>query len=199
MISLTPDLCLLLAPSETYRAIAGLPAGSAARTWWRALSRAAAAAALAGTTTAVAATGRISWALALSGAACWSFLAILQIVTAAAVIVPSNRGVGFPPHRAIELFFFGHAAWSLWLLLAAAFLFAAPGAIRHDIILLTALVPFIWTAVVVFAFFRHVLQLERRHAATRTAIHQALTFLVIILYVGWAVQLWPRVLGLQAP
>jgi hypothetical protein len=190
------DLRLLVAPSETYRKIGESPADSRAALS-RAVARVVAPAIIAGITTAVAATGRISWSLAATGAACWSFLAPLQIVTAAAVILPANRRVTFP--RALELFFLGHAAWSLWLVLSAAVLLVAPGGVPLDAVLLSALVPLVWTAIVIRAFFREVLQLERRRAAMWTAIHQALTVLVIVLYVGWAVQLWPRVLALRAP
>ena len=173
-----------------------LPANTAAA-WWRALARIVAPAMLAGMATAAAATGRISWSLAMTGAACWSFIGPLQALTAAAVILPSNRRVPFP--RALELFFVGHAAWSSWLVSSAAVLVAAPAALPLDAVLLSALVPLVWTAIVIYAFFRQVLQLERWRAATWTAIHQALTALVMVLYVGWAVQLWPRLLGLQAP
>jgi hypothetical protein len=202
-LSVTPDLRLLVAPSETYRAVAQAAAGDPSHAWSRAVARASGAAVIAGITTAAAATGRITWSLALSGALCWSFIAVVQMTAAAAVIAPSTRGKGARQGpslpRAIELFFFGHAAWSLWLLLSAAFLVAVPGLARTDIVVATAVLPFAWTAVVVFAFFRQVLQLERVNAAIWTAIHQSLTALVFLLYVGWAVQLWPRLLATRIP
>jgi hypothetical protein len=149
-------------------------------------------AAIAGIATTVSATGRISWALALSGALCWSLLTVLQAATAAAVVLPSVSGTG--RSRALALFFLGHAAWSLWLLIGAIAVFASPRFILN-VVLLSGLVPFVWTAIVVHAFFRHVVGLDRGRAMALTAIHQALTLLVIFLYFGWAVQLWPRVVA----
>ncbi len=193
MDNLTPDLRLLLAPSATYRSIAAQPAATVSRAWMRVAARALIPAAIAGVATTISATGRISWSLALSGALCWSLLTVLQAATAAAVVAPSVRGT--ERARAFDLFFLGHAGWSLWLLVAAAAVFAAPLVVPLNLVLLSVLVPFVWTAFVVQAFFRHVVGLDRRRAIVRTAIHQTLTVLVILIYVGWAVQLWPRLIA----
>jgi hypothetical protein len=189
--TLSPELRVLAAPFARYReAVSGASPDSSSL-----VPRAAVAAAFTafviGTCTAITATGRVSWRLALSGAICWSFVPILQLLTAAAVL-PSRAVV--PRRRALELFFLGHAAWSLWLLAAAASLVA--GVARTDVVLVTGVVPAVWTSVVVYAFCREVLGLTARRAAARTLAHQTLTCLLIVLYVAWAVQLWPRVLSL---
>ena len=194
MIRPTPELRLLWAPSETYRALAahdGMRPGVPLAT----IARVCVPAAVGGICTAVSATGRITWGRALSAAACWMLLPVLQLITSLAIVVPSRRGVRIT--RAIDLFFRGHAAWSLWLLAAAALLFAAPETVRQSFILYTAAVPFAWTAVLTFAFCRHVLGLDPRRAAVRTAIHLALTGVAILLYVAWAVALWPRIIAAQ--
>jgi hypothetical protein len=197
LIRLTHDLRLLRAPSATYRALAAGPAVATRRAWLRAGARAAVAAALVGIATSVAATERITWSLAVSGAIIWSFAAVVLAITGAAIILPEGRRVSLP--HAIELFLVGHGAWSLWLLGAAASVFAlSPGA-GQDLIALTAFVPAVWTAVVIFWFCREVLGLDAGQAAMRTAIHQALLSLAIVIYVGWAVQLWPRLLSLRIP
>ncbi len=148
---------------------------------------------IAGVVTGLSATGRVSWSLLGSGLICWSFLAAVQLVTAAVLIGREGQSIGYT--RAFELFFLGHAAWSLWLILASAYLFAAPLP-YESLLLVTAIVPAGWTAVVIFSYCRVVLGLSARRAARRTAAHQGLTFLVIATYVGWAIQLWPRVLAI---
>ena len=140
------------------------------------------------------ATGRISWSLALSGTACWSLLSVLQLITAAAVVFPHPGRVDVP--RAIDMFFLGHGAWSLWLLAAATLVFVSPIELPPYAIVFSAAIPFACTAILTFAFCRHVLGLERRPAVVRTVVHQVLTAVVIVIYVGWAMQLWPRVLSL---
>jgi hypothetical protein len=190
--SLTPAVRLLLEPSATYRSLSAQPAGAAARVWARAVGRGLIPAGIAGITTAVSATGRITWSLALSGALCWSLLTVLQAATATLVVSPTSVALG----RGLDLFFLGHAAWTLWLLVCAAAVFAMPRTVPLDLVLLSALVPFAWTSIVVQAFFREVAGLDRGRAISRTVIHQALTFLAILLYVGWAVQLWPRLVSL---
>jgi len=152
---------------------------------------------VAGIATSVTATGRITWGLALSGAACWTLIPLLQLITSTAVVAASRGRVDIL--RALEIFFTGHAAWSLWLIAAAALLFAAPDFIRQGIVLYTAVVPFVWTAVMTYAFCRQVLGLDPRRAAAKTAIHQALTAAAIVAYVAWAVALWPRILALRIP
>jgi hypothetical protein len=196
VIQLTPDVRLLWAPSATYRGAIAERADTSIGTWGSLAVRLITPAAIAGIATAMTATGRITWSLALSGTLCWTLLAILQTITAAAVILPSRRDVGLP--RAIELFFAGHAPWSLWLIGASAIIVFAPG-LRVDAVLITASVPFVWTAFVTFGFARHVLGLGRRAAVIRTFVHQCLTSAVIALYVGWAVQIWPRLLSLLTP
>jgi hypothetical protein len=197
VITPTSGLRLLSSPAATYRALAPHAAASARPAWASVLARAAGAAAIVGIATAITATGRIDWQLAVSGTAGWSFVAILQLAAAAVAIAAA--GQRRPTAVALDLFFAAHAAWSLWLLAAAAFLAAAPPALgRLDAVLATAVVPFVWTAVVVFAFFRVVLRLERRAAVLGAVLHQILIVTMVLLYFAWAVQLWPRILGAQA-
>jgi hypothetical protein len=195
LIEITPELRLLRAPSATYRALAS--GELHARLVVAVVARMLVPALVAGIATSVTATGRITWGLALSGAACWTLIPLLQLITSMAVVAPSRHSVRIL--RALEIFFTGHAAWSLWLIVAAALLFAAPGTIRQGIVLYTAVVPFVWTAFMTYAFCRQVLGLDPRRAAARTAIHQTLTAAAIVAYVAWAVALWPRIVAMQIP
>ena len=229
MIRLTPEARLLGAPFRTYHVLARDGARSAAGGWTRVLLLVVLCAAIAGTATAAAATGRISWSLALSGTACWLPLIALQLITAACVILPVSRRASTPaplhsgtlaPSPAFAkapagkhpgtlapwhsstlffLFFRGHAPWSLWVLAVCAFMFAAPALASDDVIMVTGLVPLAWTAVLVCAYFREVLGLRRRAALIATLVHQLLTTAAIVAYIAWAVQLWPRLLALRLP
>jgi hypothetical protein len=195
LIQFTPDVRLLWAPAATYREIYSAAAAPLQASRWSLAARASVAPTIAGVATGVSATGRVSWSLVLSGIVCWSFLAAIQCLTAAMLIGRRGRSIGY--WRAFELFFLGHAAWSLWLIAAGAYLLVAPEPVRREeLVILTAIVPLSWTAVLIFAYCREILRLDRKPAAMRTAVHQSLTVLIIVAYVAWAIQLWPRLLAL---
>jgi hypothetical protein len=197
LIHPTRALRLIRAPLATYRESAAPFDLAASGSWVRALGRVLAPVAIIGIATSVAATGRTSWALVLSGTVCWSFVGILQLTTAAMLIASSRRNLRWP--RAFELFFLAHAPWSLWLLALTAAIVALPIARQYlNVILLTFLLPGVWSAAVIFAFCREILQLDSRRAAIATALHQVVTYTLIVAYIAWAVQLWPRVLSLRA-
>ena len=190
---MSADWRVMVAPGREYQALC---VRRDPESWLRALARPALVAVVIGAATAVPATGHVTWSLILSGAVCWSFAVLAQIGTAGMLIRSPSA---ITRARAIDLFFLGHAPWSWWLLGVAAVLVSVPAAGRHqNVIAITALVPAVWTAAVIFAFCRQVLQLDRKQAAVRTVLHQALTLLMIVLYFGWAVQLWPRVLASMA-
>src|SRR5687767_14667676 len=129
---ISTDLRLLRGPAATYRECVAQTRASQPP----ALSifvRAALPAGIAGIATAIAATGRITWSLALSGGICWSFVSLVQLATAVAVVAPGVARAELG--RAIELFFLGHAAWSLWLIAVAALLPAAPVIGGLDVVL----------------------------------------------------------------
>ena len=197
MVKFAPDVRLLWAPSATYDELVRLPERSPAGSWFRAALRVAIPAAVAGIVTSVMATGRISWSLAVSGTVCWSILSLVQVLTAATVLLGRPRRLGLA--RAIDLFFLGHGAWSLWLLASATAVFVSPSLVPPYAIIFGAAIPFVCTGVVLSAYCRRVLGWERRSAAIRALVHQALSAVIIVLYVGWAVQLWPRLLSLRIP
>jgi hypothetical protein len=82
------------------------------------------------------------------------------------------------------------------MICASAYLYAVPSA-RTDWVIMTAIVPAVWTAAIIAAYCREVLQLSRERAIVKTGVHQGLTFLVSAAYFAWAVQLWPRVLAIM--
>lgn len=145
-----------------------------------------------GASAAMAATGRVTPALLLSTTLCWSFVVVLQGVIALPLIAgPARRTVGLA--RALDLYFAGHAPWSLWMLAVVAW---APSPIGRPLTpaLVAGLVPLVMTPRIISAFFQEVLELDPRHAMSRAAAQQALTWLTFAILYGTAVQLLPRVL-----
>ena len=193
MIQLTPDLRLLWAPFATYRQIRTESAD--ARASWRVLLvRIFTAPVIAGIAAGVSATNRVSWSLFLSGLVCWSFVCAVQCLNAFLLIGRHGKEIGYL--RALELFFHGHAAWSLWLIASGLYLFAVPEPARREhLLLLTTVVPIAWTFVITVSYAREVLHLNDQQAIVRAIVHQSLSVLTIALYVIWAVQLWPRILS----
>jgi hypothetical protein len=186
------DLTLAIAPARTYRRLASRRADCG---WGAALARPAFAALLIGTALAIASTGRVTLGLVASLTLCWSFAPAWQLIAAAIVIAASpRRGVGMP--RALDLFFAGHVPWSSWLLAAAAWIAAAGRPFDPAALLLSALIPAIWTPAIVFAFCRTVLHETRRGALIRTAAHQAMIWTFAATVFALAVAALPRVLRL---
>ena len=79
--------------------------------------------------------------------------------------------------RALDLWFAGHAPYSIWLLTVAAVFATLPFASLDGLIVL-AVVPAAWTAVIVSAYCRTVLGTSRAGGRWRASLH----FLVI-----WAI------------
>ncbi len=148
-----------------------------------------------GTTVAMTSTGRVTAALVASVALCWSFATAAQLA-AAAILVGSSARRHVPMARGIDLLFIGHAPWSLWLLLLAAWSVWSPYP-KPGLTTVVALgsIPAIWTAVIIYGFCRSVLNLAPRAALTRMLLHQSTTWGLAALYIAVAVQMWPRLLG----
>lgn len=169
---------VMLAPSREFRARASTTQGA----WTATLRGPLLLAGLLGIVTAVAATGRISARLLVSQTICWSFVPAVQLVIAAALVC-SVRGRPVSLARGIELFFAGHGPWSMWLLWAAV----APWVTYHiDLIVVSGLVPAVWTGRIVSAFCREVLGMSPVRARLAALAHQAVTWLVILTYIELA-------------
>lgn len=185
---MTPELRLLAAPARTYAALARQPSPVGPIT---ALRRPLITAVAIGVSMSIATTGHVTPALVLNTTVAWSFVVVLQIAIALLLIAgPSRRTVGVP--RALDLFFASHAPWSFWMLAAAAL--PAPIA-RTVTLVLLGVVPLAITVRAIAAFFREVLGLDRRRAAIRTVLHQALTWTTFVLLYGAAVAIGPRIAG----
>jgi hypothetical protein len=126
----------------------------------------------------------------------WSFVPALQLMIAA-VLIALHRRPGLRLSAALDLFFAGQGPWLLWMLGVAAAALVAPRLGGHTIprlsyILMFALVPLVWTWVIIFAFCRVVLALGRRRALGWTLLYQAAIWGITYLYAaGMTFQAWP--------
>ena len=140
----------------------------------------------------IAATGRITLSLAFSSAVCWSFVPLLQVATAA-MFVASVRERPLGIARGVELLFAGHAPWSVWLVAAGAFQMISADQV---VVIASAIVPAAFSARILSAFGREALGLSPWAARGRVVAHQALTWLLIVIYIELATQLSARIIGM---
>jgi hypothetical protein len=185
---MSAEIRLMLSPRETYAALARAPGRVTPLTTLR---RPLLVTIVLGASAAIGATGRITPALLLSTTLCWSVVVLLQMAIALALIAgPARKTVGIA--RALDLFFAGHAPWSLWMLATVAW---APSPVGRPMtpVLVALFVPLVLTPRIVSAFFREVLGMDRGRAAVRTVAQQAMTWLAFAILFGTAVQIAPRV------
>lgn len=179
----------MTAPAQAYSEALDRPAAGG----WIAIGRPALVALFLGGGSGFAATGHLTVGLLASGLLCWSFVPLLQVATAAAIMRPlASRPLPFK--RRMELWFMGHAPWSLWVFAATFAMGIAPSSVRIEWpIIGSAVIPIAWTGVIAAAFCRIVLGDSRTVAIARTALHQAVTWTIAFVYVAYVVALWPRV------
>jgi hypothetical protein len=160
--------------------------------WTRALATPVLLTLLLGVVTSVAGAGRVTITLVLSGALCWSFVVVLQLMTGVALIrsAPSKR---VDLARGVELLFDGHGPWSLWLVGIGVLLSIFPS---QNIMVGSALVAFAWTARILRRFGEDVLGLSPAASLARVLAHQAATAVLIVLYVELTTRLSLRIVAM---
>jgi hypothetical protein len=153
------------------------------------LARMALVALVLGSAMSVAATGRLTAGLLLSGFACFSFVPLLQLATGLLLL----RGSPLPRREALDGYFARHRPWSIWLLLMAGIVITVPnpGGLTNTLAV-TAVVPAMLTIRGLLRFSRDTLGDSARAARWRVAWHQAATLVVLIVCVDLSVALWPR-------
>ena len=181
----------MLSPTRAYAAYA--PAHT--RTGlWIAIRRPLFVALLLGVTIAMSATHTVAAPVVVSVSICWTVAVLVQLITALIVVGSSSRRA-MPLSRALDLFFLGHAPWSLWLLVVGGMATWTPDLVNTLTVVLTMLVPAALTTRIVAAFSAVVLGTSRRAAVTRAALHHTITWIAILVLFAAAVALWPRVLA----
>jgi hypothetical protein len=147
-----------------------------------------------GTAVAAAATERLTIDLAVASALAWAFVPVIQLVTGCWLVrgtVPGRR------MTALERYFDTHRPWSLFILAFHGLLLAWPPARAYMLLLAPlAAIPIVLTALALTRMCRDVLGMAARDARRSVAIHQAMTYLVVLAYAAWASAYLPRLVGL---
>jgi hypothetical protein len=144
-----------------------------------------------GSATAIAATERVTFALVLAGASGWAFVPLLQALTGL-LLLRGSRGPRLP---SLERYFALHWPWSLWIIAFSGAVLLLPPRLTGVSLVATAVVPLLWTVWLLLDYCRADLGFDRRTARRRVALHQAVTYGLVVGYVSLAVALWPRVVG----
>src|SRR5450432_2588253 len=111
---LSPDIWVMLNPRAAYPHLARLPGTGG----WTFCRRPTLVALVFGCAISLMTSGRLTLRLALPAAIVWTFVPLLEMASLAAVWHIKRPAISLP--RAIDLFFMGHAPWSLWLVGFAA-------------------------------------------------------------------------------
>lgn len=129
-------------------------------------------------------TGRITIPLVANGALAWCFVLVLQIAIGTLVILSApTRRVGLV--RALDLWLASHLPYSLWLLLIALW-FGVAETFPPFALVLTVIVPALWTSLIGRAYCRAVLGVSARGAHWRVAVHQSMAWLCVTAYLVFA-------------
>ena len=186
-----PELGLMISPRVAYASLVreGVRVAPMA-----ALRRPLLVAVVMGASVSIAATGRATPELVMGTTVSWSYVVLLQLAIALVLIAPrAGRTVGLA--RAIDLFFAGHAPWSLFVLAAAAW---APSPVGRPLwpLFVPAAAAVVLTPRIVAAFFGEVLGLSVREARRMTILQQAITWTVIVGVFWVTSSLTPRLFEL---
>ena len=185
---MTTDLEVALAPAATFDRLAKARATGRGGVL---AGRLLLALAVIGTSVAAAAASRVSIELVGGIGLSWSFALLVQLLAAAAIIVPA-RARTVTALRAFELWFQAHVPWSLWFLVPALYFSLAGRRVTETPLAVAALVPMAWTIVLLHAFAARVLR--SRRAAAVVLLHQGIVWGLALCYVAYAIGGWDRVL-----
>ena len=185
---MTTDLEIALAPAATFERLTNTRASGRADAL---VARLLLAVAIIGTSVAADAARRVSFALVGGIGLSWSFALLVQLLAAAAIIVPA-RARTVTALRAFELWFQAHVPWSLWFLLPALYFSVAGRRLTDTPLAVGALVPLAWTIVLLHAFAARVLR--SRRAAVIVLLHQGIVWGLTLCYLVYAIGGWDRLL-----
>lgn len=147
-----------------------------------------------GTSVAAASTERITASLVLTSALAWAFVPALQLMTGLWLV----RGAVVERRiRGLEAYFDTHLPWSLSILAVHAVLLVWPATRGSGLTLVAlAVVPTALTVVALTRMCREVLGVSAAAARRMVLVHQLLTLLLALAYIGWASAYLPRLVGL---
>jgi hypothetical protein len=168
-----------VAPRETYAALVSDPGASS-----QLFARVALILLVFATIASTILTDRITIPLVATGTLSWSFVLVLQIAIGTLIILSApTRRVSVV--RALDLWFASHLPFSLWLLLIASW-FGLAETFPPFVLVLSVVVPAIWTSLIAWAYCRVVLGVSVRGAQWRVALHQSMAWLCVIAFLIFA-------------
>jgi hypothetical protein len=188
------ELQVALAPAATYQRLVS-PAGSGPATaghYVRLLRRPALVVVLIAVMAPIMAVQRVTLGLVATAALSWSFVVVLQSIVGLAIIV-SARARKVAVLTALDLWFSGHVPYSLWMLVAFG-LTAMMRSASLRLVIISAVVPAIWTAFIVAAFCRTVVGTTASGARWRTAAHFVSIWAITLSYIACAAGGWFQLL-----
>jgi hypothetical protein len=145
-----------------------------------------------GTAAAVLGTGRVTVPLLLSTTVVWAWVPVVQLFTGLLLV----RGAGGRRAEALAAYFATGVYWSVWILAFSAVMVLAPRPFSiFYMAVATVVAPIALTAQALARLRRERFGDTRAAAWRRVLAHQALTHAVLVLYIGWAIALWPRIAG----
>ena len=182
---LSSEVQIAFYPDRTYRELIAADERVSA---WRMLRRPLVALVVVATAVPIMAVQRVTVALFAASITSFGFVVLIQILVGAAIIASApGRRASFP--GALDLWFAGHAPYSLSLLIVAAAFAILPWASLDGLVALAA-IPAAWTAVIVAAFSRHVLGTSRAGARWRAALHFFVTWAIAFELVALSAGGW---------
>lgn len=180
---------MAFAPEETYRQLLLVDADISG---WRVLRRLAVTLLVIGVAVPIMAVQRVTIGLFANAVVFWSFVVAIQFVVGVTLIAssPARRAAG---GHALDLWFAAHLPYSLWLLLAAAWFASRPGT-APEMLVFSAILPAVWTAILVSGFCRVVLEASAAGARWRAAAHQVIIWSIGLGYIAWGAGGWFQVI-----
>ena len=147
-----------------------------------------------GTSVAAAATERVTIPLVLASSLGWAFVPVIQLLTGLVLVRGAARGCRL---HALEQYFDTHRAWSLWILGVHAVFLLVPASRGVGLVLVPfALLPALLTIRALVRVCREVLGMPATAARRAVALHQAVTYVIVLAYAAWASAYLPRAVGL---
>jgi hypothetical protein len=136
---------------------------------------------LLGCVTSIVATGVLTLRIALPASVYWGIVPAIELGALMLVLTPVRRRINVS--RAVDTFFAGHGAWTIFLLWLAAAISFRPPELIWGLITGWALVAMVgvlaWSAYVDFCFFRHAIGRSRAESARDVVVTRLITWSLV--------------------
>ena len=186
----SPDAQVLVRPARAFEALAAQPEAPGL---WVMIRRPLFVALAFGCLASVVTNGAVTARLALPVTIYWSFLPITEIL--ALLAVTATRREAMSRSTVVDLYFTGHAVWTLYLVAVGLMLSSAPVSMVWQLLTSVVLVGLVlviaWSAYVDYWFFRKVFAASPRRAVRDTALVRLISWpIVCIVFAFPAWTLW---------